>query len=75
VLRARTELGHAKQHKLEPYFDGPFYIHQAQDNGTYKLRRSDGQKLKKLIHGNHLKLYHPPPKLQPYIEILQWSLK
>ena len=27
VLRARTELGNAKQHKLEPYFNRPFYIH------------------------------------------------
>ena len=72
VLRARTELGHAKKNKLKPGFDGPFYIHQAQENGTYKLRRPDGRTFKKYIHGNHLKLYKAPPKPEPYIEILQW---
>jgi hypothetical protein len=73
VLRAQYELGTAKKNKLESQFQGPYYIHQAHQNGTYKLRKTDGQKLQKLIHGNHLKLYHPPPKPQPFIEILQWN--
>jgi len=75
VLRARTELGNAKKNKLKPSFDGPFYIHQAHENGTYKLRRPDGRTFKKNIHGNHLKLYLPPPRPEPYIEILQWPTK
>ena len=72
VLRARYELGTAKKNKLESQFEGPYYVHQAHPNGTYKLRKVDGQKLQKLIHDNHLKLYRSPPKPQPFVEILQW---
>jgi hypothetical protein len=72
VLRFRAEKATSMSHKLAPSFDGPYYIHQVNNNGTYKLRRPSGQKLKKLVHGNLLKLYKPPHKPQPFVEIIQW---
>jgi hypothetical protein len=72
VLRHRVELGTAKKNKLEPQFDGPYYIHDSRPQGVYKLRLPSGQKLQKLIHGNQLKHYNPPSKPTPFVEIIQW---
>ena len=72
VLHFQVEKATSMSRKLLPSFDGPYYIHQTYPNGTYKLRRPSGQKLKKLVHGNLLKKYNPPSKLQPFVEIIQW---
>jgi hypothetical protein len=72
VLRHRVELGTAKKNKLEPQFDGPYYIHDSRPQGVYKLRLPSGQKLQKLIHGNQLKHYKPPLQPTPFVEIIKW---
>jgi len=72
VLKLRVELGDAKRYKLEPSFDGPFYIHEVKPNGTYKLRRPSGRKLKQLTHGNLLKRYLSPLKPTPVVEVITW---
>ena len=43
--------------KLQDKWVGPYYIHDKQSNGTYKLRAIEGQKIKNFINGNRLKLY------------------
>ena len=46
--------------KLQMKWEGPFYIHHANDT-TYKLRRLNDHKiLKSRIHANRLKLYNDP---------------
>jgi len=48
---------------------GPYYIHEVGASGIYKLRLPSGRILNKFIHGNHLKLYLPPIKPQPFVLI------
>ena len=72
VLMTRVQLTLAPSNKLEPRLGGPFFVHQIGPAGTYKLRTPQGQVLKKLIHGNHLKKYLTPFRLEPFVEIIQW---
>jgi len=69
VLCKRTELGKAKKNKLEPLFEGPYYIHEVLGQGTYKIRNPSGRILKKIIHGNQLKRYLPPLRQIPEVLI------
>ena len=69
VLKARVELSPASANKLEPKMIGPYYIHEVGASGIYKLRLPSGRILNKFIHGNHLKLYLPPIKPQPFVLI------
>jgi len=69
VLKARVELSPSSANKLEPKMIGPYYIHEVGASGIYKLRLPSGRILNKFIHGNHLKLYLPPIKPQPFVLI------
>jgi hypothetical protein len=69
VLRHRFELGNTKQNKLKQQFDGPYYIHDVLPNGVYKLRLSTGEILQKTINSNHLKIYFPPLRPTPFIDL------
>jgi len=69
VLKKRMELSSTTANKLEPKMTGPFYIHKSGPSGIYKLRTSAGKILPKTIHGNHLKIYLPPIKPQPFVLI------
>ena len=53
----QTQLQNNLSAKLQDKWIGPYYIHNVLQNGTYKLRTMEGQKVKQLLHGNHLKLY------------------
>ncbi|CAB4477808.1 unnamed protein product [Rhizophagus irregularis] len=46
-----------KARKLDPKWNGPYYIHDIGPNGTYKLRTMDGRLCKKLVNANHLLPY------------------
>ena len=47
--------------KLQPPWDGPFYIVAQGPNNTYKIRRCDTHKeLKSPVHANRLKSFHEP---------------
>ena len=56
VLLYRSEL-RGKQ-KLQERWKGPYYVHEALDNGAYKLRTIDGNVLKVPVNSERLKLYH-----------------
>lgn len=49
VLRQR-----ARQHKGEPYYDGPYVIAKSNDDGTYYLRTPGGILMDNLYHGQQL---------------------
>ena len=59
VLLYKSALEKTWSHKLEEKWEGPYYIHQVLGNGTYKLRNKESKVLKRPVHGNRLKLYHP----------------
>jgi hypothetical protein len=44
--------------KLAPKWNGPYYIHDINCNGTYKLRTLDGKVRKKLVHADQIVPYH-----------------
>ncbi|CAG8712859.1 2469_t:CDS:2, partial [Racocetra fulgida] len=70
VLLQRSEIQHSKSAKLEVQCSGPYYIHNVLGNRTYKLRTiTRSEVLKKAIHGNRLKLYHPRPGYHYYLGI------
>ena len=43
--------------KLLPKWKGPYFIHDKQSNGAYKIRTQDGKVLKSPVNGTLLKLY------------------
>jgi len=57
VLLRRSKLQNRHDAKLEPYWDGPYYIHNTFQNGTYRLRKLTGELLRAPAHGDRLKLY------------------
>jgi transposase InsO family protein len=59
VLMYRSALEKTWSHKLEEKWEGPYHIHQILGNGAYKLRNKESKVLRKSVHGNRLKLYHP----------------
>jgi hypothetical protein len=64
VLLLRSALLKRHDAKLEPKWDGPFWIHDTFQNGSYKLRRLDDRIIRNPAHGDRLKLYkqlHPEP--------------
>jgi hypothetical protein len=44
--------------KLLPKWEGPYYIHEASTNGSYRIRTMDGKLIKSPINGNLLKFYY-----------------
>jgi len=65
VLVFRSLLEGTRKGKLEEKWEGPYYIYDVLGNGAYKLRTLDNQVLKKKVHGNRLKLYHPRSEIDP----------
>jgi len=57
VLLRRSKLQNRHDAKLEPYWDGPYYVHNTFQNGTYRLRTLNGELLQAPAHGDRLKLY------------------
>lgn len=57
VLLRRSQLQNRHDAKLEPYWDGPYYVHNTFQNGTYKLRKLTGELIRAPAHGDRLKLY------------------
>lgn len=53
--------------KLQYRWVGPYVIHAAYPNGTYKLRELDGAVRQDTIHGNRLKQYYVRPDETPAI--------
>jgi len=43
--------------KLDTKWNGPYYIHDRCNNGTYQLRTSDGKIRKKWVHADQLRPY------------------
>jgi hypothetical protein len=44
--------------KLHPQWDGPFVIHSANSNGSFRLQSPNGHILKFTTNGDRLKRYH-----------------
>ncbi|KAG9301617.1 hypothetical protein G9A89_016687 [Geosiphon pyriformis] len=57
VLLHHTKAKKQWSGKFDPKWDGPFHIHKALGNRAYKLQLED-RILKKVAHGNRLKIYH-----------------
>ncbi|KAG9307630.1 hypothetical protein G9A89_023195 [Geosiphon pyriformis] len=57
VLLHHTKAKKQWSGKFDPKWDNLFHIHKALGNGAYKLRLED-RILKKVVHGNWLKIYH-----------------
>ncbi|KAG9303023.1 hypothetical protein G9A89_001048 [Geosiphon pyriformis] len=57
VLLHHTKAEKQWSGKFDPKWDGLFHIHKALGNRAYKLRLED-RILKKVAHGNWLKIYH-----------------
>ena len=47
--------------KLLPKWKGPYFIHEVQSNGSYKIRTLDGKILKSPVNGCYLKRYFELP--------------
>lgn len=58
VLRHCSWLDNSLSGKLEPKWDGPFFIHEVGDLGAYKLRTVDGKVLKNPVNGSRLREIH-----------------
>ncbi|KAG9286070.1 hypothetical protein G9A89_022747 [Geosiphon pyriformis] len=69
VLLHRTKAEKQWSGKFDPKWDGPFHIHEVLGNGAYKLQLKD-RILKKVAHGNWLKIYHLDLKT-PYEDLSQ----
>ena len=67
VLLLRSKLLNRHDAKLEPKWDGPFWVHDDFHNGTYKLRRmTDDRVIRNPAHSDRLKLYKqllPEPRV------------
>ncbi|KAG9301988.1 hypothetical protein G9A89_021032 [Geosiphon pyriformis] len=57
VLLHHTKAEKQWSGKFNPKWNDPFHIHEALENGAYKLQLED-RILKKVAHGNQLKIYH-----------------
>src|SRR5215212_5467825 len=70
VLLYRSMIETSWSAKLEPKWEGPYYIQDIKGT-TYYLRRINGSLLSKSIYRNRLKLYHGPlkPRYFPVVEI------
>ncbi|KAG9287920.1 hypothetical protein G9A89_017515 [Geosiphon pyriformis] len=66
VLLHRTKAEKQWSGKFENKWNGPFFIHEVLDNGSYKLRLDD-KILAKVAHGDHLKHYHSRNNSEPLI--------
>ena len=68
VLLERSHLRTRHDAKLDPKWDGPYYIHDVHNNGTYTLRDKEDGTISRPLHGNRLKLYidHLP---EPHIHL------
>ncbi|KAG9295151.1 hypothetical protein G9A89_006132 [Geosiphon pyriformis] len=62
VLLHRTKAEKQWSRKFNPKWDSSFHIHEALGNGAYKLRLKN-RILKKVVHGNWLKIYHVKQEL------------
>jgi len=69
VLLYRSMIETSWSAKLEPKWEGPYYIQDIKGT-TYYLRRTNGSILPKTIHRNRLKLYHGPLKSR-YFPVVQ----
>lgn len=55
-----------KKHKLQPKWEGPYYIIKVNPNHSFRLRRCDNHiELKSSVHANRLKLYKDPRDFRP----------
>jgi hypothetical protein len=70
VLLYRNMIETSWSAKLEPKWEGPFYV-QSIKGTTHTLRRLNGSILPKSFHRNRLKLYHerPKPRYLPVVQV------
>lgn len=70
VLLYRNVVESSWSAKMEPKWEGPFYIKDTKGL-TYRLRNLDGTIQPKTVHRNRLKLYHARPTHQTrlYVEV------
>src|SRR3954447_10522408 len=70
VLLYRSMIETSWSAKLEPKWEGPYYV-QSIKGTTHRLRRTNGTILPKTVHRNRLKLYHGPlkPKYVPVVQV------
>jgi IS30 family transposase len=70
VLLYRSMIETSWSAKLEPKWEGPYYV-QSIKGTTHRLRRTNGSILPKTFHRNRLKLYHGPlkPKYFPVVQV------
>lgn len=55
-----------KKHKLQPKWEGPYYIIKVNPNHSFRLRRCDNHiEWKSSVHANRLKLYKDPRDFRP----------
>lgn len=55
-----------KKHKLQPKWEGPYYIIKVNPNYSFRLRRCDTHvELKSSVHANRLKFYKDPRDFRP----------
>ncbi|KAG9305980.1 hypothetical protein G9A89_009304 [Geosiphon pyriformis] len=66
VLLHHTKAEKQWNEKFDPKWDGPFHIHKALGNGVYKLQL-ENRILKKVAHGNQLKIYHVKQQLSSLV--------
>ena len=68
VLVHRTDLQNNLSAKLMEKWIGPYFVHDVLDKNLYKLRNMDGRKVKQIVNGNRLKIYHDQ-HLEPIVLI------
>jgi IS30 family transposase len=70
VLLYRSMIETSWSAKLEPKWEGPYYV-QSIKGTTHRLRRTNGTILPKTVHRNRLKFYHGPlePKYVPMVQV------
>jgi hypothetical protein len=69
VLYWRTDLEQTHGNKFKDKYRGPYIIHEVYDNGTYKIRETDGRILKKPVNGDKLKEFKKQPGWLPLVPI------
>lgn len=73
VLLYRNMIETSWSAKLEPKWEGPYYV-QSIKGTTHTLRRLNGSILPKSFHRNRLKLYHERPKSR-YVPVVQVPIR
>ena len=73
VLLYRNMIETSWSAKLEPKWEGPYYV-QSIKGTTHTLRRLNGSILPKSFHRNRLKLYHEHPKSR-YVPVVQVPIR